>query len=306
MSDTGEFSANIAIFYYLFLKNRSLSVFYKKISAQNAIFAKRKKSITMNFKTLLSIIAVIGCCSCNGVTDRTMNLTDSLMEKTITRTTEEGEFNKFYDVTNFNGVEASGLCHIIYTQSESYSVKVSSNYEELIEALKVDKSDKKLKLDFKKKQNLNLKEPFVNVFVSAPVMQDVSLSGACGMTCDNMSVDSELEFNVSGAGNIKLGTVKCKDLTIKASGAIKMVGTFVVADDVKWESSGAAILDVDITADKIRFDNSGAVKMDAKVNCKKLKAASTGGGTMNLSGKAEKTDFDYTGGARINTDKLKN
>ena len=258
----------------------------------------------MKFKTFIVAIAAVCCTSCVGVTDKAMEMADSIMDKTITRTIEEGEFNKFYDISNFNSIDAEGFCHIIYTQSENYSVKVSTNYAELLDALKADKSGKKLKLKMKKKQSLNMDDPFINVYVKAPVINKLELAGACGMTCDKMAVDSDLEISVSGAGSIQLGTVECKSLKINASGAIKMAGTYLVKNDVNWESSGAAILDVNITADKIRFENSGAVKMDAKVDCNKLKAINSGAGVMNLKGKAKKTEFEKAGASRINTDGL--
>lgn len=259
----------------------------------------------MKLKTLVVALAAIGCTSCVGVTDKAMSMADSIMDKTITRTVEEGEFNKFYNFNNFSAIEAEGFCHIIFTQSEGYSVKVSSNYPEVLDMLKVDKSSKKLKLTSKKKASLkDYDDAFINVFVSAPVLEKVDMSGACGLTCDNLSVDNGLFLDVSGASNLKFGTVDCKSLNMDASGAVKVTGTFVVKNDVEWEASGAAIADLDFTADKIRLESSGAVKMDAKVNCKKLKVINDGAGTITLKGKAEKTDFSQAIAARINTNGL--
>lgn len=267
----------------------------------------------------VAMALTLGCSSCMGLTEKGVNLatdlamnvmdeiTDSIdneVEQHLMNTQKEGEFNQTYDIKDFKGIEAGGIFHIIYTQDKNYSVKISSNHD-VLKMIKVRKHGDELCLDLEGHlSNMHARDLFINAYITAPTLNSIDLSGACAFTCTRLNTSEALGIDVSGAAKMDLGQVQCRSLDLDASGAMKMKGCFTVEQDVEWECSGAAKVDVEITAHKISIDNSGASKMTAKVNCQELKADNSGASKLILSGTADKTDFDNSGVSHIVTTDL--
>lgn len=270
---------------------------------------------------LAAVVLAASSSSCMGITDKAVNLasdiamdamwqvSDSIDDKVdelfLPTTLEEGEFTQTYDIRDFTGIEAGGIFHIIYTQDNTYSVKISSNYD-VLKKIKVFKKDDELKLDIEKGRlsNQDTHNLFINVYISAPTLKKLDLSGVSAFHCGSLRTNDKLEIETSGASKLVVGTVNCRSLEMEVSGAIKATGNFAVEQDVEWECSGASKVDVEVSARKIFISNSGACKMKAKVSCQELVAHNSGASKLTLSGTADKTDFHNSGVSHIVTTDL--
>ncbi|MEM7128624.1 MAG: head GIN domain-containing protein [Chloroflexota bacterium] len=124
----------------------------------------------------------------------------------------------------------------------------------------------------------------IEIIVSTPTLEDVSVSGAGDIYAEALKTD-KLEISISGAGDIQIDELESERIDVKISGAGDFDINELTTDVLELEISGAGDIDLagranradftvngagDITADDLRVDVadirvSGAGSVDAWV-----------------------------------------
>ncbi|HYX39125.1 MAG TPA: DUF2807 domain-containing protein [Oligoflexus sp.] len=126
----------------------------------------------------------------------------------------------------------------------------------------------------------------IELFIQAPVIDSIHLSGASSLT-GNLAANDELEIDTSGGSTLALGKVQVKNLDIDSSGASKVSLEQFDGKSLTIDSSGGCLVTLD------------------KLNVKKLTVDASGASNINLEGTSEKVDIDVSGGTTVRANRLK-
>ena len=195
-----------------------------------------------------------------------------------------GTFRQSYPLRDFTGVSASHIFHVEISPAPTFSVKVEApDYLEPYINVTVDR--KQLTFSVKSlpraiERKLSDEKPgAIRAFVSMPVLESISLSGAARLEClgdfpdlgrgtfrlslsgathaDGLSVPAAMaDIRLSGASHASLRG-RYTNVGVEASGASK-AKFGILAPSVKAELSGSARLDLDGEFDVVSIEASGA------------------------------------------------
>lgn len=164
----------------------------------------------------------------------------------------------------------------------------------------------------------------IDAHVSAPTIEDVSISGYCDFIADEISSKDNFKFNCAGASACNISKLSAKQITYKVAGAAKLFMPNIKANNVDFAVAGAGEIKSGIEANTLVMNNSGAMegtmkfkgdkanlqnsvacKIDINVDCKDLKSLCAGASKLKISGVAEKVKVENSGMA-TNTSELNN
>ena len=181
----------------------------------------------------------------------------------------------------FSALSLSGEYAIEYKQADSCSLSVRGP-KDLVDRMEVSYEDSTLSLSTKR-QNINFagRKKKVTVTVASPTLNEVKVKGACDFKAPGTVVSKNMNFELSGAGTVDFGHLKCDTFQIKVHGAGNLdLGLY----DTRYAGisiSGAGNADVD-------FDH-----------CGKAECAISGAGNLSLSGDVEQFVENKSGAAVI-------
>src|ERR1700730_18291212 len=120
-------------------------------------------------------------------------------------------------VSNFKNIEVGGAAKIFVSQGDQHSVKVEvdENLQQFVEVFQEGN-----KVIVREKRGFNL-DPTgdLKIYVTAPVYNDIDVSGACdiiGQTA--ISTPENIEMHISGAGDMKM-EVNAPHISAEVSGS---------------------------------------------------------------------------------------
>lgn len=246
---------------------------------------------------------------------------------------------KVYDIKDFTGIDVSYNTEVIYVQGDTYEVKVKTK-EKVFDALKVKNKSGVLTLDFPIGTPDIIKNEKVYLHVTAPVINNFDFSGVSklyseGFKAGNLGMDfsgasevvvgkvecKEADIDCSGAGKLTI-SVQATEMDIDCSGACNMKGKFqandidmdlsgafqgeldIKSDDLEIEVSGASNIKGSFTGKRIDLECSGSGKIDLNVDCEDLKAENSGVAKVKISGSADNVKVNSSGVSKIDTSKL--
>ncbi|MBK7882984.1 MAG: DUF2807 domain-containing protein [Chitinophagaceae bacterium] len=161
-------------------------------------------------------------------------------------------------LNGFNTIYISGSTNVYVTKGLNYKVEVKG-YENLLPYFEAEIDNNTLQLGYK--NNVNVKNDNVEVFVTLPELKGLSLSGSGNITTTgNFEGNSSFQTNISGSGNIKFseGTTKNYTSSITGSGNIKAFG--LAAEHADISISGSGNNEVNATGKlKVKISGSGNV-----------------------------------------------
>lgn len=218
------------------------------------------------------------------------------------------------NLTGFNSLHNATNCDIHFIQSDTFKVTLKATpgwYERhsvSVEdgALKV-KSDKYKGMKGVTVLSINTNDDQAEMWVSAPSLNDVSLSGSGDFTIDNdfrgktlgiirmgsgdtktknVTLTDEFMYHVSGSGDAQFGTVKAKSakLSIMGSGGVK---------------SGLA----GVATTKLTISGSGDASLKLS-NCGNADVNVTGSGDVTLTGQLKTLSKHVSGSGDVETSGL--
>lgn len=183
------------------------------------------------------------------------------------------------EIKPFNKIQASGGAKIYYTHSDSLTLSVKGNEDE-ISFVETRLEDNTLYISAKG----NYKET-MRIYVTNNTLQDVSLSGAVSFESKNTIKAEELHLSLTGAanGNIDVSTSK---LTAIQSGAssLKVSGSTEVFNS---ESSGASNLKGYLLNSKTTSVLTTGASSARVFASEKLVANATGASSIKFKGDAK-------------------
>jgi hypothetical protein len=188
-------------------------------------------------------------------------------------------------VGSFKDIEVGGAAKVFVSQGDQHSVKVEvdENLQQFVEVFQEGN-----KVIVREKRGFNL-DPTgdLKIYVTAPVYNDIDVSGACdiiGQTA--ISNPENIEMHISGAGDMKM-EVNAPHISAEVSGSgnIDLKGE---TKSVSLDLTGAAhahCFGLKSEETKVDISGAGSAQVYASVH---LDAQVSGAGTV-----------DYKGGAKV-------
>lgn len=184
---------------------------------------------------------------------------------------------------SFSKIQVSGPFNISYTKSDEYGVNVDAP-DEMLEKITIYVKNDTLYIEpYESFINKNGK---INITVKSPVICGISLDGAAEFKVSNSILSpTDMDVHLTGAGDIDLKHVICKNITIKLSGAGDINATTIEAENkVLLNIIGAGDIDINkVKSDELNAKIVGAgdiTILHTIVN--KITKTSVGAGTINI------------------------
>jgi hypothetical protein len=162
------------------------------------------------------------------------------------------------NVSNFTKVSTSGSTNIHITNGPNFKVQVKG-YENLIPYMETKLSNNTLEIGYK--NNVNIKNDNVEVFVTLPALESVNTSGSAAIDVKGTFTGSTgLTASLSGSGNIDIeaGTAPFFKSSISGSGNIRAFGLLAQRADVSISGSGSTEVSA-VNNLKVTISGSGTV-----------------------------------------------
>ena len=174
------------------------------------------------------------------------------------------EVSKEFKVDNFHNLDLTTVGSVYFTQASKCSVKIDGKKEN-VDKLDVYVENGTLNIEPKEK-NLNGTKNGVNIYITAPTLEDLVFCGVGALYCEEELKVSDFKCALEGVGKIYIRNLKCK---------------------------------------KLKAEVEGVGKADIHVECQEINAEIDGIGSLTLSGKTKKATIDKDGIGIVDTNNLK-
>jgi len=199
--------------------------------------------------------------------------------------TEEKEF------TDFTRVEVEGTFEVEITQSESFSVIVSSD-ENFSDYVAVSRERETLRIYLNPRHtftDFTLQARILKARITMPALRGLRLSGASKGTVAGFKSPQDFGVDISGASSLDMDDIEVADAEFKISGASKVSGS-IGADDTEFEVSGASEVELKGSADNTILNASGSSQVnltDFPLDNANIKLSGASEATLNAKGRLD-------------------
>jgi hypothetical protein len=194
-------------------------------------------------------------------------------------------------ITNFTKIELSGSVNVFFRQSDTLSLKVTADSDEMSRVLTEVKNET---LEISNKGKFS--SP-INIYVNAKTLNAVTTSGAVDFKTQNLILNDTLILDISGSSNVNINTTSKKikitqngasDLTLKGrtnslvaevSGASELKAYGLQIENADLLTTGASTAKVNVS-NKLKANASGASTIKIKGDLKEIFAESTSAATI--------------------------
>ncbi|MFO7754729.1 MAG: head GIN domain-containing protein [Bacteroidales bacterium] len=198
------------------------------------------------------------------------------------------------DVNDFTGVSFGVAGDLILKQGNSFSVVLEGD-KDYLEEIKTRVKDDRLLIRHDRWLNWGNKK--VSVYITMPVINDLSVSGSGNIIAEKIKAD-DLEISVSGSGDIDLGELVAGsvDCSISGSGTIEISegtagdGELSISGSGKYRGDEFALKYLDVSI-------SGSGSCYTMVE-EKLEARVSGSGDIYYSG-SPNVDARVSGSGKV-------
>lgn len=161
-------------------------------------------------------------------------------------------------ISNFTAITASGSSNVFITQGTTFKIEVKG-YSNLLPYYETKLVNNTLQVGFK--ENVNVKNDNIEVFVTMPVLNGLSLFGSGNITTSG-AFYGNTNFNtyISGSGNIHFSSGTVQNFSSKIEGSGNIYTLNMVADNADVTISGSG--NTEVTANnqlKVKISGSGNV-----------------------------------------------
>ena len=200
-------------------------------------------------------------------------------------------------VSTFKNVEVSGSYKVYVSQGPLKPVRIEGD-ENLLQYVEIDQDGDRIHIHTRQGYNLDPNTD-MKVYVTAPVYNEIEVSGACDIIGE-MKIDNaeDLSLSSSGAGSITMDITAPKvSADVSGSGTINLKGQ---TKEVSLGLSGAGEAHCfDLLAENTKVEISGAGSADVYASVK-LNAELSGAGTVNYKGNASEVKQQVSGAGSVN------
>lgn len=236
---------------------------------------------------LMSLVALVAVtmtsCLHIKIGDKDWSLGDGHTNDTPTQVEQ---VNQVTEMQPFEKVNLSGPIDVIVEQGENHIVRVEATAEQL-EKMTVYVENGALYVDQRKSEPGKTFDG-VKVFVSAPMMNVISISGSGDITVPKALNVADLNISIAGTGDVTIAQLTCHDLYISIAGTGDVTMGPVLANAAKCDVAGTGDVDVAGLTCKT-LDNSIAGTGDMTFNnldVEHVNSSIAGMGDVILRGKA--------------------
>ena len=187
------------------------------------------------------------------------------------------------DVKDFKGVNLMSTGTVFLKKSNTFSVVVET-HKNIAELLETVNDNGVLKIRFKNNIG-NIHYDKLNIYVEAPTIETIDLSGSGDMSADNAISNAGLDIDLSGSGRIELKEGGYTQLTanLGGSGSIVLSGT---AEKATYAITGSGNIDMkNVKAKTVKAEITGSGNIYCHADAA-LDALVTGSGDIQYSGDA--------------------
>lgn len=203
------------------------------------------------------------------------------------------EITKKYDFKDFTGVSVSHGMNVTISQSDSYSVEVSAEEDDL-EKLKVEQDGESLNFTVLK-DRYRFKEA-VRINIKMPLLTAVQLSGGSDGNI-TMNISESFSASLSGGSNLE-GELNCGDILLALSGGSEVTLNGKAADAGIAGSGSSSFKLKEFSVRNINSQLSGGSDVEISMNGT-LNTVQSGGSNLTYYGEADLEDTLFSGGSGV-------
>ena len=207
---------------------------------------------------------------------------------------------------DFHEVELNGAVRVEYTQQNSFSLAVHGN-EKAIEAYTITEDDGELHVTLKDfGGHVNADTPAITLRIAAPSLSEIKGSGITEIEfADSVRLADELDINFGGVANFRVARLEAKELDLNVSGAgIISLGDLRCQDDAEIHIEGVGSVNGKVTCGKLKLRADGSVSGKLELDTSKTSVSSFGSSHITLTGKTEYIRQEFAGASVVSTDSL--
>lgn len=224
-------------------------------------------------------------------------------------------------VKDFAALDLSGAMKVVYTQGP-LSVKAKAPVEEM-SLLKLKQKQGRLSASVES-ANIRLRNrTHIVLYVSAPKLTDLTLSGATDFYCKELHTDV-FDLQLSGASEADFESFEAQELKAGLSGAseMKIRGKAVKSNFVcsgsselslhlsgnvlNVSNSGASDTDIDFNGGNVDVQASGSSDVKMILNCRQVSINASGASDVVATGVAPKHFVKKSGASSVDVKSLRN
>lgn len=208
--------------------------------------------------------------------------------------------NKTYPIQSFTSVESDVVGNIIYTQSNTVSVRAEGD-KELMDRLNISEKSGVLKIEQKGNFKSNKKQK-LSIYISSPIINDIDTEGVGNWIMKGKVKADNLIIEFDGVGNFEALDLQSKNIKIDYEGVgnLTLGGT---TDFVEIKSQGVGSINTrDLLAKKavIKSSGVGSVKCYASES---IDLTNTGVGSITYYGNPTAKSMNNSGVGKIKAGK---
>ena len=173
-----------------------------------------------------------------------------------------------YPLSDFTNIHVSNVVKVIYTQGNTYSVKLTgrTDWLGLMEVtsqggtLKVYTNNGKKLNNTQKEDRPDGDHTFI-LELTAPCLNNINLNDASSFEGKSLKSD-RISLICNGASTFKIDAIDCNTLNLNLNGASRIKATDIACQKIQANISGANTTDIQhLKAKEVRFTTSGASKI---------------------------------------------
>jgi hypothetical protein len=200
-------------------------------------------------------------------------------------------------VSAFTSIVSSAIANIVFTQGNTTSVVVKGDAD-AVNRTKVNVQNNKLVISTNGK-NVNNNSSDVTIYVTAPSLQDVDLSGVGTMKIDGKYKGNDLNMKVNGTYTVNAPNLDVKNVNVTGNG----VGNVTLggkAQNANFDNNGVGKIDAQkLKVQDLNAQNNGV----GNINCRaenSIDVKNNGVGNVNYSGKPSQENVSKNGIGNVN------
>lgn len=165
------------------------------------------------------------------------------------------------NLSGFSNIEMSSVGAVYFTQGDRYSFRIEGD-KKFVENTATKVKDGCLKItSLEKITTTRGTNNGVKIYITAPDLDYLVLSGVGSFVCDDKLELDNIEFELKGVGSLEISDLRCQsvDVSLKGVGSAELN---VDCDMINGEVKGVGSLEVSGKAGKANFKKSGIGSID--------------------------------------------
>lgn len=205
-----------------------------------------------------------------------------------------------FDYSGFSALKAKESINVIYTASDTFSVRADVQNDKF-DDLKVSIKGDTLILERAQRRGWifgNRNRPDITVYVSAPTLSDIQVSSSAKFTGDSVTSD-RLHLSASSSGTMEIASIATGSLKPNASssGTIDIAGTCTSLDASISSSARVRAEELVCQNADLSISSSGRIAMQVDGGSVDLNLSSSGNAA--LSGNCDLIEISASSGADV-------